>query len=140
MTEYEFAALFYQVVDVANASLANFLTITSAMLVVCYLAADKLDRVSSILVLTLFTVFSMGMINEIYSEYRDLVSIGQEIAKSASSASSDLKWHGFALGDADGLASFIPRWVVAMSLLAYFGTLWFFFHMRRRSAKKGMSS
>jgi len=26
MTEYELAALFYQVVDVANAGLANFLT------------------------------------------------------------------------------------------------------------------
>ena len=80
MSEYELASLFYQVVDVANASLANFLTITSAMLVVCYLAADKLDRVSAFLVLTLFTVFALGMINEVYSEYRDLVGIGQEIA------------------------------------------------------------
>lgn len=137
MTEYELASLFYQVVDVANASLANFLTITSAMLIVCYLAAAKLDRVSSVLVLTLFTVFSMGMINEIYSEYRDLVGIGQEIAQAAGDAGSNLKWHGFALGNADGAGEFIPRWVVTMSLLAYFGTLWFFFHMRRRRTKTG---
>lgn len=135
MTEYELAALFYQVVDVANASLANFLTITSAMLVVCYLAADKLDRVSAFLVLTLFTIFSLGMINEIYSEYRDLVGIGQEIARSAQNAQSSLKWHGFALGGAETDGVFIPRWVVSMSALAYFGTIWFFFHMRRKPAK-----
>ena len=66
MTEYELAALFYQVVDVANAS---------------------------------------------------------------------LKWHGFALGGAETDAKFIPRWVVSMSALAWFGTIWFFFHMRRKPAK-----
>lgn len=135
MSEYELAALFYQVVDVANASLANFLTITSAMLVVCYLAAAKLDRVSAFLVLTLFTVFSMGMINEIYSEYRDLVGIGMEIARSAEDPGSSLKWHGFAIGGAETDGQFIPRWVVTMSALAYFGTIWFFFHMRRRSKR-----
>ena len=50
MSEYELAALFYQVIDVAIASLANFLAITSAMLVVCYLAGAELDRVSALLV------------------------------------------------------------------------------------------
>jgi hypothetical protein len=44
VTEYELTAIFYQVVDVANASLADFLTITTAMLVVCYLAAAKHAR------------------------------------------------------------------------------------------------
>ena len=132
MTEYELAALFYQIVDVANATMANFLAVTFAMMVVCYLAAHKLDRVSSALVLALYVLYAVGMIHEMYSEYRDLVGIGSEIARSATHADSSLTWHGFALAGPNAVGQFIPVWVAIMGGLALFGTIWFFFHMRRR--------
>jgi hypothetical protein len=132
MTEYELAALFYQVVDVANATMANFLAVTFGMMVVCYLAAHKLDRASAIVVLALYSLNSLGMINEIYSEYSDMVRIGKEIAQSATGAGSRLSWHGFALAGPDSYLQYIPFWVLAMSGLGFLATLWFFFHMRRR--------
>ena len=41
MTEYEYAALFFQVSETAHAAIANFLTVVFAMIVVSYLAAHR---------------------------------------------------------------------------------------------------
>lgn len=136
MTEYELASLFYQVVDVANATMANFLAVTFGMMVVSYLAAHRLDRKAVAVVLTLYILYSMGMINEMFNEYRDLISIGNEIAVAATNPGSGLSWHGFAIAGPNAIAQYVPLWVVAMSGLALFGTIWFFFHMRRRHAEK----
>ncbi len=46
MSEYEMASLFCQVVEAGHATLANFLTVVFAVLVVSYFVADKLDRVA----------------------------------------------------------------------------------------------
>ena len=132
MTEYELASLFLQIVDFANATMANFLAITFGMMVVCYLAAHRLDRASTIVVLALYSLYSLGLINEIYSEYRDLVAIGNEIAQAASVPDSRLTWHGFALAGPDSYLQYIPFWVLTMSGLGFLATVWFFFHMRRR--------
>jgi len=132
MTEYELASLFLQTIDVANATTANFLAVAFGMMVVCYLAAHKLDRSATAVVLALYSLYALGMINEIYSEYRDLVGIGDEIARSATKAGSRLTWHGFAIAGPDSHLQYIPFWVLTMSSLAFVGTIWFFFHMRRQ--------
>lgn len=134
MTEYELASLFLQTVDVANASMANFLAVTFGMMVVCYMAAHKLDRASAIVVLALYTLYSLGLINELYSEYRDLIGIGSEIAKSAAEPGSRLGWHGFVVAGPDSYLKYVPYWVLAMCGLGFLATIWFFFHMRRRHA------
>ncbi len=138
MTDYETVSLFYQVIAVANASLANYLTVVSAMLVASYLVADKLDRFSSGLVLAIFSIFSIGMINEVRSAYRDFARLGVLISELAAEPGSSLGWHPVAGSDGAGFRA-IPVVITVVCSLAYLGSLWFFFHTRRsRCAKTGL--
>jgi hypothetical protein len=128
MTEFETATLFYQIVDLATSTSANFLTIISVMLVVSYLAAHKLDTISTVLILVIFSLFALGNINELYSEYSDLVGLGKQLGELGAKPGSSLSWHGFVMERSGPFLGYIPIYVAMMSILSYLGAIWFFFH------------
>ena len=137
MSEYETASLFYEMIGVANASMANYLTVVFAVLAAGYLVAEKLDRTSAIVVLSLFTVFALGMTNEIVSAYRDFAGLGRLMAQMAA-AGPAFSWHPVAGTRGAGFA-LIPFVVLGICAVAYVGTMWFFLHTRRtrRAAVSG---
>ncbi len=132
MSEFEMASLFYQVIEVAHAALANYLTVVFAVLIVSHFAADKLDRSAWVVLLGVYSLFAIGMTNEIASLYSDFVRLGWEMAKIADADGTTLSWNGMATRNADGPAWAIPIVVTAMCGLAYVGSLLFFFRTRQR--------
>ncbi len=129
MSDYELASLFFQVIDTAHAALANFLTVVFAVLVVTHFVAHKLDRLSAFLLLTVYSLFSIGMTNEIVSLYSDFVRLGHRMAENGA---TDLGWLGMTSSGQDGPVWAIPIIVGIMCVTAYLGSLVFFYRMRKR--------
>jgi len=134
MSEYEMATLFYQVVEAAHAALANYLTVVFAVLVVSYFVANKLNRVAWICLLGVYSIFAIGMTNEIVSLYSDMVRLGWQMASQMDAEKTALSWHGMASGIEDGPRWAIPIVVAAMCGLAYVGSIIFFFQIRKRGS------
>lgn len=126
MTEYESLSLFFQVLDVAHAALANYLTVVFAVVLVTFFAGRKFDILSWGLLLLVYTLFAIGMANEIISMYRDMVRLGYEIGQTHAPV-----WFGIAAATENGPVWAIPIMVGAMCGLAYIGSILFFFRMRR---------
>lgn len=131
MTEYEVVSLFHQIVTGANASLTNFLTVLMAMLVASYMAAGKLDGKTTGMILAVYSVFSLGMMNEIYSGYRDFAAVGMEMVRMGRMPGSSIAWHPNVVAGGIGLAQ-LPFVILAILVSAYASSMWFFFHMRGR--------
>ncbi len=132
MSEYEMASLFFQVVETAHAAIANYLTVVFAVLVVSYFVAQKIERTSLIFLIVVYSVFSIGMINEIFSLYSDLIRLGWEMAVQFDAENSALSWLGMASSNASGPQWAIPIIVTIACGLAYVGSLFFFYQIRKR--------
>ena len=107
MSEFEMASLFYQVLEAAHAALANFLTVVFAVLVVGYFMAGKLDRIASIFLSGVNSLFAIGMTNEIVGLYSDLARLAWEIAQYTGSDGTAFSWHGMASSLVNG-----PPWAI----------------------------
>lgn len=128
MTDYELVSLFYQIQSSLTGSSANFMAGSSAMLVVGYLAAHRLDRIAAGTLIAIFTLFSLGLGNEMRGLASDLALVGREItARAAAGEPTALDWHPAAQGMDFG---FIWKTIVLMTALVYCGTVWFFFRSR----------
>ena len=136
MTEYEYATLFFQVSETAHAAIANFLTVVFAMLVVSYLAAHRLDRYATTLLLTAYTLFSLGIAFEIFNLYRDFGELGWELAKYHDANPAAHSWIGMATDLEKGPNRFIPGVIAAVCVIAYLGSMMFFVRMRRENKRK----
>ena len=135
MSEYEIVSLFHQVITGVNASMTNFLTVLFAMLVAGYLAAHRLDRISSIIVVVIYSLFTLGMTNEIYLGYRDFAAIGQEMVRVGRLPGSSIGWHPNVAEGAEGM-SLLPRIILVIMLGAYAASIWFFFRARHMHQEK----
>lgn len=137
MTEYEYATLFFQVVDTAHAAIANFLTIVFAMIVVSYLAAHKIDRYATGLLLSAYTLFSFGLTFEIYNLYTDFANLGWELAQYQDANPSAYTWLGMATSLDSGPNKVIPAVISIVCLIAYLGSMMFFVRMRKAPDSDG---
>lgn len=130
MTDYEYASLFFSIMDAAQATFANFLAIVSGMIAVSYFFAQKLDRTLSGLLLLIYSLFALGFINELFSAYSDFARLGAVLAERGQVPGSGLGWMGPVIAGPGGLAA-VPWIILAMTLASYVATLWFFFHARK---------
>ena len=130
MTEYEIAALFYQIVDTAHSALANYLTVVFAVLISTYLVGRNIDRWTWYGLLAVYAIFCLGMINEIVSLYSDMVRLGWEMARLHGDSAAALSWHGMAIATEDGPRWFVPITVGVMCGLAFLGSLLFSIRLR----------
>jgi hypothetical protein len=135
MTEYEYATLFFQVADTAHAAIANFLTVVFAMLVVSYLAAHRLDRYATVLLLTAYSLFSLGIAFEIFNLYRDFGALGWELAQYHDANPAAYNWLGMATDLDSGPNLFIPAVIATVCVIAYLGSMMFFMRMRRENKR-----
>ena len=129
MTDYELASLFFTIMEAAQATFANFLAIISGMIAVSYFFAHKLDRTLSALVLVIFSLFSLGFINELFAAYADFARLGAQISAQGQLPETGLSWMGPVISGAGGLAP-VPWIILTMTTASYLATIWFFFHAR----------
>ena len=137
MTEFEYATLFFQIIETANSVTANFLTVVFAVIAVSYFVADKLDRTASILLLFVYSLYCFGIIREIFFLYSDMARLGSEMAQLTGES---LSWLGMTQAATEGPQLVIPYSALAMTLLAYLGSLLFFYRVRRGAGKSTETS
>ena len=128
------ANLFYQLVEAAHAALANYLTVVFVVLVVSYFVAHKIDRAAWIFLLGVYSLFAIGVTNEIFSLYSDMVRLGWQMANQFDAENTALSWHGMASSTAGGPRWSIPITVASMCGLAYVGSLFLFFQIRKHGS------
>lgn len=130
MTEYEHVQLFFQIVNVANGTISNYMTLVFGMLVTSYLAAHRLDRLMAGIALAIYSLFALGLCNEIFQVYSDFSRLGLQIAEFRDVPETSLGWFGpVALGP-EGL-TMIPFIILTVTLSAYIGSILFFFRARK---------
>tara|TARA_R110002072_G_scaffold150048_2_gene298123 strand:+ start:43 stop:447 length:405 start_codon:yes stop_codon:yes gene_type:complete len=130
MSDYEYASLFFTIMEAAQATFANFLAIVSGMIAVSYFFAHKLDRTLSSLLLLIFSLFALGFINELFAAYSDFARLAAVIGERGGMAESALGWMGPVVNGAGGIAA-VPWIILSMTLASYVATIWFFFHARK---------
>ena len=132
MSDFEMATLFFQINQSAQSALANYIAVIFAMLAAGYFAAHRLDKISSSLLLLLFSVFCLGMANEVYGLYNDMGHLAGNMAEAGMDPASSLGWHGAVRGGGDFLKHVVPKVIGFICLLSYVSTI-VFFQMRRKS-------
>lgn len=130
MSAFEQTYLFFEIISVGNATMANYMTLVFGMLVTSYLAAHRLDRVMMWIALVIYSMFALGFINEIFQAYSDFARLGLALAEKGQLPNADLAWFGpVAVGE--GAMHVIPTIVLIMTLSAYIGSIAFFFRARK---------
>ncbi|MHA6289458.1 hypothetical protein [Maricaulis sp. CAU 1757] len=132
MSEYEAAALFVMFAEAAQTAFANYLAIMSAMVAISWFFAHKLNRAQSAIVLTIFSLFAGGFINELVSVYSDFARLGAHLHAMGQIEASQLGWLGPVRADRPDSMAMIPRAVLVMTVMCYLAAVWFFFLVRRQ--------
>ncbi len=140
MSDFEIATLFYQINQSAQSALANYIAVIFALLAAGYFAAHKLDKFSSSLLLLLFSVFCLGMANEVFGLYNDMGHLAGIMAEAGMDPSSSLGWHGAVRGGGDFLKFVVPKVIGFICLLSYISTIVFFLIRRKSNSSKQPSS
>jgi len=132
MTEYEHAILFFELAQAASAVMANYMAIVSAFVVVAYVVSHRLDNVLTIIAVFIYSLFALGLTNEIFQIYSDLSRLGIQIeAKFGAIPETDLGWFG-PLATGPEFLYVLPKIIFTMLSLTYLGSLFFFFHRRHQ--------
>ncbi|MEL6687810.1 MAG: hypothetical protein AAFP97_09320 [Pseudomonadota bacterium] len=135
MTEYELVQLFFQIVDVANGTIANYMTLIFGMLVTSYLAAHRLDRFMATIALLIYSLFCFGLCNELFQINSDFAQLGLRIADVGAVPETSLGWFGPVRVGPDGL-KMIPYVMLVISVGSYLGSILFFFRARKANKAK----
>ncbi|MGJ8563370.1 MAG: hypothetical protein ACSHXY_07440 [Alphaproteobacteria bacterium] len=130
MTEYEHTILFLEFAQAASSVMANYMALVFAMIVTSYMAAHRLDRLMTGIALTIYSLFALGFCNEIFQLYSDLSRLGISIADMGNNPSTSLTWFGPIATGPDFL-HILPEIIGGMIVLAYFGSILFFFRARK---------
>ena len=102
----------------------GYFSIVSAFLIMSFLVADRLSRLQSVIILILYTIFSVYVTLNIYALNIDLDSLYAEMLSKKESGEYGLDWFG-------SNPIWIPRSLtliqISICLGGYFGTVVFFF-------------
>ena len=129
MTEYESVYLFRELVNDVNQITFGYLSFVYGFLVVSYLVADKLNRVLTSVVLSLYVITDIYFIFVIYFYNVDLDNLYVYIQDQIAAGVYDLSWFGRNPAWATRLGTVIQ---IIYTFGALIGSLVFFFHRRRQ--------
>lgn len=123
MTEYELLDLVASSTDLMSVQFSIYMTVTSAYLVVAYIAGAKLTRSQALLLSTLF-LFGAGA--EVWGMQRSLINVAELLAlKAAHSPLTDYE---------RGITEHGSAWLVLMST-GIMAALYFMWGVRRNIGK-----
>jgi hypothetical protein len=137
MTEFEMAYLFNDMRIELDAQAQLFFTVSTAFLVASYIAAHRLTRSMTAIVIGLYVLASAGTIVNMYRQAWAIAGLADEIRKLAV-AGKGLAWHP-AASMAEPALTFtgLPRAIIFS--LATTAAVYFFFHCRRVNRKSETS-
>lgn len=135
MTEYEQVSLFFAILEVANTSLTIYMTLLFGMVVASYMAAHRLDRVMMVLALIIYSIFCLGLCNQIFHVFSDFSRLGLHIAAQGVGPNTDLGWFGPVINNPESLRH-IPAFGLLMIFSAYVGSVLFFLRARKANRSK----
>ena len=131
MSEYEKASLFVEFLNTANFVFSNFMALVFAMLAASFFIAHRMSRRVAALFLALYTVGALMMGFGVFAAFSDFASLGVFIHETAPPDGGDLRWMG-PTGLTGKQMGALPVFVGTLVLLAYAGSIVFFFLVRRR--------
>lgn len=134
MTEYEAISLFNETFSNLVQVLLAHISILSAFLVMCYFAADKLNRVLVAIVIALFSLSALMLIIQINFLRTDLLNLYIVILDIQSSNADGNVWFGNT-----------PPWIMqiqtavqnVVTIGGYFGCIAFFYYQRATNNSEG---
>lgn len=131
MTEYEYGSLFVAFLEASNVVVANYITITFAMLTASYFLAAKLTRAMCTIFLVLYTIWSLSMISGVYGSFSDFCRLGLAINELGLKPTASLGWIGpIAAGEQVGYMRVLPQVMLATTVFSYLASIAFFFVVR----------
>ncbi len=128
MTDFELALLFSEYLNAANFVFSNFMALVFATLTASYFLAHRMGRWVAVLFLALFSIGALMSGSGVLFAFTDFANLGVHIHEQAV-GSTDLAWLGPAGPGGAGMSA-MPGMVGAMLLIAYVGTIGFFFVVR----------
>ena len=131
MTDYELLSIFIEFINTTWTIFATYVSVVFAFLVAGYLVSKKL---SSSIVSTVVTLYTLVAFWSIFALNRNVVAIGAavaEINRAILEDGSSLGWLP-AIASADFLTPVIPFLVTSLAIVAYLGSIFFFFYQRKR--------
>jgi hypothetical protein len=130
MTEFEALDLSNQFISETNQLQFGYFSILSAFLVMSYLVAHKLSHVLIVIVLSLFSVFMLNFIAQIYANNAALDSLFIYIAEQKELGNYDLEWWSVDSGFVTPVMYTIIQTLSTFG--GYVGAITFFFYQRHR--------
>jgi general stress protein CsbA len=130
MSDYELVSVLIEYINTTWAIFATYVSVVFAFLVAGYFAAKKLASTMVSLVITLYTLV---VIWSVFALNRNVASIGaatDEIKRVVREGESSLSWVPLT-STPDFLSSAMPIMVTGLAVVAYVGSLLFFFHQRK---------
>ena len=129
MSDYELVIAFTEIGATSQVSFMNFVSIVFGFIIAGYLIADKLSRKMTILITTLFTIVVLQEAVFAVLFLSDQLSLIPEIQ-----TREGLQFHsGARYGDIAGPVTVVTY--IATLILAYTGSIIFFFHQRHEGRK-----
>ena len=138
MTDYELVSAMTDSLNLLWTIFATYVSIVFAFLVASYLVARKLAVGIVWLVLTLYSVVSVWAMFGLNRTTSTVIGLATEIKRMALDPGSTLGWHT-AASTPDAVFSIIAAVNGSVGLIAYAGSIVFFFHRRHSRSIDGIS-
>lgn len=133
MTDYEMLSILIEFASTIWTVFATYVSIVFAFLVVSYLVSSKLKPELISIVVALYTLVALWASWVLNRGSASLVALVAEMKRSIQDGTSSLGWHP-AAATPDFLLAVIPVLVTLVALLAYIGSLVFFYYQRKNPA------
>ena len=136
MTDYELVSLLIEFINTTWVIFATYVSIVFAFLVAGYFVSEKLAPKMISLVVSLYTLVALW---SVFALNRNVVAIGaaaDEIKRVLLEGDSTLDWVPVA-ATPDFLTPVIPILVTGLAIVAYAGSIFFFFYQRKNASRGG---
>ena len=133
MTDYEMISVTVEIVNTLWAIFGIYVSIVFAFLIVSYLAASQLASRLVTIVITLYTLVALW---SFWGLNRTAVTLGSaiaEIQQAVAEGRSSLAWYP-GVSIPEFMLTVIPLLVTAIAVIAYIGSIAFFFHQRKATS------
>lgn len=130
MSDYELLSVFMAQVQALWEVFSTFVSVVFAFLVVSYLVASKLRRSLAAVAIALYTLVALWAAWALSRGAASVAAIAQEMKNHVRDGTSTLGWHP-AANTPDVVGDAIPIGITLIALLAYLGSVFFFYVQRR---------
>ena len=130
MTDYELLSILAEFINATWMVFATYVSIVFAFLVAGYLVSNRLTKRMISIVITIYTLVALWSLWGLNRNIATVTAIVAEIKRAVREDGSSLGWVP-AVGTPDFLFPIVPILVTMLAVVAYAGSIAFFFHQRK---------